>query len=188
MKLALRDFDPSFATTIASWVPTEKDLLWLAPRTPPPVTPEKILDWARAAKAVRMLFAASEPTPCGYGEISPAKDQPTHLWLGHVIIDPARRGGGLGSRFVDLLLKESFETKAAASVALVVFPGNQPAVRCYLSSGFLRRREEFHRFRPGGAKHRMLRMDISRKDWELRRLRNSDAHPVHPDRQNLPKV
>ncbi|MCH8967181.1 MAG: GNAT family N-acetyltransferase [Planctomycetes bacterium] len=186
MDLVLRDFEPRFAVTVASWVRSDADLLWLAPRTPPPMTPATIIAWTRSTQAARLVYVADEAEPCGYGEITSPKDRPRSQWFSHVIVDPLRRGSGLGCRFVELLLIEAFQELAAESISLVVFPDNAAAIRCYLKNGIVRRREEFHQFRSGQPKYRMLQMDIDRPAWLKRREESAAAQDLPPDRRVSP--
>jgi len=177
MGLEVRSFDPQFAATIAAWVPTEIELLWLAPRTPPPLTASKVLGWCTERTTPYLLFADDEPTPSGYAELNHMRTNPSNLWLGHVVIDPNHRGRGLGLRLVTTLLKEAFESRKAGVVSLVVFPDNSRAVRCYMRCGFVAAREENHRFQKSGPPYRMLRLDFPRVRWfELRR--GSDGQPL----------
>ena len=168
MDWMLRSFEPRFAATIASWVQTPDDLLRLAPRTPPPLTPRNVIDWTSGRGDALMLSPLNDEdaaAPCGYAEINPMKKHPDQVWMGHVIIAPDIRNRGIGGEFVQLLLREAFVSRGASVISLVVFPNNDPAIRCYLRCGFEMRREEFHRFRPRDRKHRMLRMDLDRDRW-----------------------
>jgi len=174
MNLELTPFAAHFAPTIASWVSDDLSMLWLAPRTPPPLTPAKVLDWHGAGKTALLAQVLGEAGPCGYAEINQVRSRPYELWLGHIIVAPQRRGRGIGSRFVDLLLDKAFEAFGAQTVSLVVFPENVAAVRCYQGCGFTVTRDECHRFRRGGPMCRMLRLDIERQDW-LRRAAHRAA-------------
>lgn len=185
MQHELCSFDPEFAATIVSWVPTETNLLWLAPRTPPPLTVQKVFGWNAERTTPYLLFADGGQTPSGYAELNRMKTDPTNLWLGHVVIDPKRRRRGLGSHLVLMLLDEAFDSGGAAKVSLVVFPANSGAMRCYLRCGFVLSREEYHRFQPRGPKHRMLRMDFPRARW-LKRRRPNDRQPLRSEAPILP--
>ncbi len=176
MELELRPFESRFAAIVASWPRDERDLLWLAPRTPPPLTPKKVCRWQRANKRTFLLHVGGELGPCAYGEINLMQDKPKHKWLGHLIVAPTVRRRGIGSRLVALLLGEAFQTHAAHSVSLVVFPENHLAQRCYLREGFVHAGDEFHRFRPGQPEYRMQRMTITRQRWLMRRAMG----PLHP--------
>ena len=185
MELDLHPFDPGHAATVASWVPTDRDLLWLAPRTPPPLTPQKVAAWSGDRNTPLMVMPAGQRKPCGYGEINRMKKTPAHLWLGHIVIDPRKRGRGIGSCFVRLLLNEAFAVCGADTVSLIVFPKNEPAVKCYVRCDFVLGGQEVHHFSRGGSKHRMLRLDLSRDRWLKRRADNKaqslpQAGPISP--------
>ena len=61
--------------------------------------------------------------------------------LKFVVIDPARRGQGLGKAMLRLALARAFNAGAKA-VQLYVFPENVGAVKCYEGVGFSARRTE----------------------------------------------
>lgn len=185
MKIELMPFATNIAPTIASWVSDDISLLWLAPRTPPPLTPRKVLDWHGVGKTALLAYIEGEDSACGYAEINQTKSKPYELWLGHIIVAPQRRSRGIGSRFVEMLLDESFESFGAQMVSLVVFPDNVAAIRCYQRCGFAVTREECHRFRRGGPKCHMLRLDITREHW-LERARERRALNAQPARPTLP--
>lgn len=167
MNLELRPFESAFADTVVSWIATDRDLLWLAPRTEPPLTRQKVIDWNGERNTMHLLFADGQPVPCAYGETNRMQRKPGQIWLGHLIVDPEIRGRGIGLGLVRLLLEKAFEMRDVKAVALVVFPANLPAIRCYLNAGFTQTRDEYHRFRPD-RKHRMIRMDLARQDWLMR--------------------
>lgn len=56
--------------------------------------------------------------------------------LGPVIVDPAHRGHGIGSRMVEKLLHIGFTDLRLHRIELVVFDFNQPAIACYENAGF----------------------------------------------------
>jgi len=85
-----------------------------------------------------------------------------HLWLGHCLIRPELRGLGLGHLIVNLMLEEAFVEREASSVSLVVFPRNDPAVRCYLTNGFTQVGEQFKFFSTTGQRQPNDRMKITR--------------------------
>ena len=172
MELELRAFRREHAPIVASWVQTERDLLWLAPGTRPPLTPRKILAWRSELNSPQVLFAKPDRSPCGYGELNRMRSDPTRYWLGHVIVAPSHRGQGVGQRLVEMLLVQAFNVRKGKSVSLVVFPENQAATACYGRCGFTVTREEHHQFRRTGGRHRMLRMDLDRRHW-LERFNDS---------------
>lgn len=58
------------------------------------------------------------------------------LRFGFVIVDPARRGRGVGRAMLQLGLDFAFRIYRAERVTLGVFENNLPAYRCYTSLGF----------------------------------------------------
>lgn len=159
--VGLGQFEPWHAFDVSRWSRTTKDLWWLAPNTPPPLTVSKVLGWKRDHGTAFILRAADDETPLGYAELNPMRDDRTHFWLGHVVVRPDRRGGGLGKGLLRCLLHEAFETRRAERVSLIVFPDNVPAIQCYLAMGFSTVGDEFHQFRGTGPKHRLNRMQIN---------------------------
>ena len=58
------------------------------------------------------------------------------LRAGFVIVDPMKRGQGLGKKMLSLALKYAFEEYKADEVSLGVFENNEPAYYCYKAAGF----------------------------------------------------
>ncbi|HOW72696.1 MAG TPA: GNAT family N-acetyltransferase [Phycisphaerae bacterium] len=158
----LADFDRQFAALVASWVRDDHELFWLAPKTAPPLTTEKVIAWPGADGCPLLFYRQGTAEPCGYLELNPMPASRDHLWLGHCLIRPGLRGVGLGHLIVRLMLDEAFVEREASSVSLVVFPRNDPAVRCYLANGFVHVGEQVKFFSTTGRRHRMLEMKITR--------------------------
>jgi RimJ/RimL family protein N-acetyltransferase len=183
--LHLRPFDACFAATVASWVRSDAELFALTPTTPPPLTAEKVIAWTGGPDRAFLLFDVSVGRPLGYAELNSMRLNDEHLWMGHVLLDPALRGRGIGSRFVDLLVEMAFGTLSAERLSLIVFPENKAAVRCYERAGFALRGDEFHRFGPARRRYRMLRYECDRSVVH-RHSRFSAAHAPREHRQLLP--
>ena len=165
MRVQIIPFDFRYAGTVASWPIDDRDLLWLAPGTLPPLTATKVRSWQRDNKRLFQMQVSGESGPCAYGEINLMRSNPVHNWIGHIIVDPACRGCGIGGRLVALLLREAFVANAAQFVSLVVFPENHAAKRCYQRAGFVYAGDESHRFRKSEPHYRMQRMTVGRRRW-----------------------
>lgn len=150
------------AATIAAWIRSPRELIWLAPGTPPPVTAEKVAAWGKQRSNRYLFCTADAPRPAGYAELNEIPGQPTQWWIGHFIIDPDRRGRSLGARFAQALLARAFVELGAKEVVLVVFPDNKRAINCYQRSGMQLVGQERKYFKSTGAEHLFLRMAISR--------------------------
>ncbi len=101
----------------------------------------------------------------GYGEINRAVHAAGSYWLGHIIIDPDWRGAGAGRWFVRELLNRAFDMHKARHVALIVFPENVAAIRCYTRCGFQAKRDEHHSFCKNGRRFMMRRMELDYQTW-----------------------
>ncbi len=164
----LQPFRREHAALVASWVRDDDELFWLAPQTSPPVTPDKVIGWT-AQRGRPMLFRPSPgPGPIGYAELNDMPGQSGELWIGHFILDPARRGRGLGGEMLRLLLAQAFGPLGAFRVALIVFPDNHPAIRCYESGGLVSARRQPKRFVSRPGVHEMIEMAIDRNRYQAR--------------------
>lgn len=154
-------FDPRLAASVASWVRSADELFMLAPSTPPPLTASKVRVWTQQHGEPLMFRESATGALVGYAELNPMRRDRSHLWIGHVIVDPARRGQGLGFALTRALLDRAFDMQRAERVTLVVFPENQAAVECYRAAGFRIHGEETQRLL-GPVRHcRLLRMEMS---------------------------
>jgi RimJ/RimL family protein N-acetyltransferase len=158
--LRLKPFRQRFASVVARWVQTPEELRLVAPGTEPPLTAAKVGRWKKPAGQALVLVRDGEGEPIGYGELNPMRSDRTHLWLGHVVLSPRERGNGIGQAFVRALVSYAFERLTANRISLIVFPDNQPALRCYRRVGFEDVGEEYHDFLTRGQKHRFLRLEV----------------------------
>lgn len=165
----LRPFHGIYAGLVAGWVRGDEELFWLAPHTAPPMTPDKVLEWTARRGRPRLLWCSSWSDPSGYAELNDLPSRPGELWIGHFIVAPERRGMGLGARMLRSLLAEAFVSLKAQRVALIVFPENEPALRCYKSNGLriVGYQEKTFATRPGV--YRMLEMEINRASYDVMR-------------------
>lgn len=168
--LTLEAFLPRDAAKVLSWVCGDHDAYLLAPRTPPPLTIRKLLQWSGPGRSAYLLEESSGEA-VGYGELNLLSGPRRQYWLGHLLIDPARRGAGLGRRLTELLLERAFCDRQASRVALVVFEGNDAARRCYLAAGMVEDGYETHYFPHYGRHVRLLRMVATRAARERARIR-----------------
>ncbi len=147
------------AATIASWVTTPEELLWLAPATLPPLSVDKVLAWMQPNVSAFAMTDATTGDLIGYAELNRMERDPHHQWIGHVIIRRDLRGNGLGVQLVSELLKRAMTDGAAARVSLIVCPDNTAAIECYKRAGFDIVCEEIHRFGRPPRRLRMLRLE-----------------------------
>jgi len=168
-------FDKLTAPLIATWVCDDRELLWLAPKTHPPITAQKIIAWTDTRGNPLLFYRDGEPNPVGYAELNPMPQQKKHLWMGHFIIQPESRGTGLGRIFVDLMLEYAFENLKVSRISLVVFPDNLAAIGCYRSTGFVDSGRQLKYFYPTGQQYSLVLMTIDRKEFKSRRQKNQSV-------------
>lgn len=166
--------EPDYARVIAEWAGDDQQLRWLAPSTDPPLTAEKVMRWVspggRAYVMLRTAAAQSTHSPqnreiLGYAELNRMKTVYRGWWIGHFVVNRAHRGQGLGRLLLDRLLRQAFRRLRGLSVCLIVFPDNQPAVRCYENAGFNCTGEEYHSFRGNPDRERLLRYELTLPQW-----------------------
>ncbi len=153
----LARFEPAWASLVISWVRDKREMYWLAPKTAPPLTTAEILRWRQPGHDPYMLLERGSQAPVAYGELNRLTDQRRQYWLGHLIVDPLRRGRGLGTDLTRRLLREAFECRGAQRVTLVVFADNARAVSCYLAAGLREDGVEWHEFPAYGERGCLLR-------------------------------
>ncbi|HIR28214.1 MAG TPA: GNAT family N-acetyltransferase [Candidatus Choladousia intestinigallinarum] len=137
--MRLRPYDPAkdFAC-IRRWINEERiHYLWCAGRTPYPLEEESFR---------RLLFQEGEGSPfaaeteegemIGFFVYSWLSEEQSGF-LKYILLDPALRGHGYGTRMMKLALQYAFEESRAASVSLNVFDVNEGARKCYRKAGFI---------------------------------------------------
>jgi len=151
-------FEAPWAALVASWAVDARETYWLAPRNAPPLTAAEILRWHTPGHTPYALLAEQRATPVGYGELNVMSSGRRRYWLGHLVIDPAERGRGLGVALTRKLLEEAFVRRGAREVSLVVFPDNVAAIACYRAAGMHDDGYETHEFAAYRRVETLLRM------------------------------
>lgn len=157
---ALAPFDAVLADLVARWAPTADDCWRVAPRTAPPLTPAKVRAWGREGEAM-ILRRTADDAPLGYAELNRLNRIQKTYWIGHVLVDPAERGQGIGTVLIRLLLRRAFNAKGASRVSLVVFPDNPAAIACYKAAGMSADGWETHSFPAYGRREQLIRFVAS---------------------------
>ncbi|HEY3243786.1 MAG TPA: GNAT family protein [Phycisphaerae bacterium] len=161
VRLKLRPFEARYAPVIAGWLSDRVERFWVAPSSVAAVRASDVLSWTQRDGAALVLLADGEALPCAYAELNRLRSHAQCLWIGHLIVDPAQRGRGWGTQFVRLLCGMAFDILGAARLALVVFPENRAALRCYRRCGFSIVGAEYHTFITSRRAHRMLRLELT---------------------------
>lgn len=131
----LAPFSQRSAATILSWVTSQTDLFHWAAREDFPLNDASVFEKWHTDPEIYPYQLLIENTLQGYGEIW--HDSDDNSWeLARLIIAPSSRNKGLGRLLIDLLIHEISQPNPQIWVRVI--PGNQPAIRCYLNSGFVR--------------------------------------------------
>lgn len=150
-------FPPGLAPLVSSWIAGDDEAYWLAPHTPPPISANRVRGWALPGHEP-LLLMAGESAAVAYGELNVLAQNRAEYWVGHLVVDPARRGEGFGRALTQALCERAFRLRGALSVSLVVFPENETAIRCYRACGFCEAGTEWHSFTAYRRRVAMLRM------------------------------
>lgn len=157
-------FMPADATLVSAWLSNPRDAYWAAPRTWPPITPQRVLAWKRPGHRQYVLIDARRELPVAYGELNTLRHRSGDYWLGHLVVDPQQRGRGYGLALTRLLIERAFAQHRARRVLLVVFPENVGAIRCYQRAGMRPDGYELHHFPPYERCEHLLKMVIERSE------------------------
>ncbi len=167
-RCCLSAFDVLHAPAVASWITSDRELTWLAPATPPPLTAAKVAAWGRGQSHRLLLWIEASADPVGYAELNKMPRRPDRMWIGHCVLDPNYRGRGLGKRFVQALCCRAFRELAAIDVSLVVIPENRSAIACYQKCGMIIDGRERKHFETTRRSCDFLRMSIDLRQFNQR--------------------
>ena len=140
--MILRRFREADAAVICKWLRTEKELYqWSADRfNKYPLTAEDIrenyLPQMQSGRFIPLCAEDDAGHLTGHFIIRYPNDDKTSVRFGFVILDPERRGQGLGQEMLRHGMQYARETLRAARIDLGVFANNAPAKRCYEALGF----------------------------------------------------
>ncbi len=97
-----------------------------------PITPDKF----RKMSDMMRFTAMNGDVPVGYFIMRNPNGAIDELRIGYVLVDPSRRGAGVGKAMLRLGLSFAFELYRATKVTLAVFENNVSARACYEGIGF----------------------------------------------------
>jgi ribosomal protein S18 acetylase RimI-like enzyme len=125
-------FDRRSAAVVAGWAGTpDESMLWCSL---PEVTADVVDGWSQRPD-VEAFVLCDDRHVVAYGEIWVDPDE-REVELAHVIVDPTRRGEGLGNHLITELVGQA--CRHYPLIALRVHSRNDAAIRCYARAGFER--------------------------------------------------
>lgn len=132
--LRLRPYKSSDADTILSWCHDERAFYqWSAGVLGDfPITQNEF----KFVEGLMPFTAFDETGIVGFFTLRNPENSNNELRFGFVIVDPRKRGQGLGKEMIKQGLKFVFEIYGAKKASLGVFENNSSAYYCYKAAGF----------------------------------------------------
>jgi RimJ/RimL family protein N-acetyltransferase len=177
VRLKLRPFGREDFARLASWLPTEAELVeWCAGFFRYPLTDDQLQRYLESTKQpnARVIFVGEDinGNPVGHIEIS-------QIWpylssrLSRVLVAPGKRRRGFASTMVAEALIFSFGEHHVDRVDLGVSASNSAAIGCYEKLGFMRGGTWPNAIMVGSHTLDVLWMTITRDRW----LRSNNGTP-----------
>jgi ribosomal protein S18 acetylase RimI-like enzyme len=133
--LRLEPFREAHASVVLGWVESSEEADRWASAGARVLEPALLVEW-HADPQVRPYVCLDGDEPVGYGEVWEDREA-GEAELARVLVDPARRGRGIG-RELTLLLAGRAREAGFAELWLRVVPDNEPALAAYRAAGFER--------------------------------------------------
>lgn len=181
--LHFRPFEPGdFPRILQAIDSPEALMLWAGPLFTFPLDEAQLESYRLSAQqqpAARRIYtvflAGSEPV--GHIELNEIDGHSARLC--RVLIDPSRRGRGLGRAMVRQALHIAFDELSLERVDLGVFDFNTEAIRCYEAEGFVREGHLRRARRVGQEIWNLDLMAILKDEWLQHRA--AQPHPLQGD-------
>ena len=137
----LRPYRDPDITNIHSWIDSERTLrIWSGPRHPhfpPPLKELQDLYEGYNTQAVNFpMVAYDEGGAVGVVTLRFLAPDEKEVRLCNILVDPARRGSGIGRKLLTMAVDYAFGCLGAETVSLGVLDENEGAIRCYRAAGF----------------------------------------------------
>lgn len=132
----LQPFEPGLAEEIATWTTSADEVNAWSSRFDDHVPPEVIVGWS-GADDVEAYVGVVDATVLAYGELWLDPDE-GEVELARLLLEPSRRGRGLGKKLTGLLVERARQAHPELShVILRVRPDNTVARHAYVRAGFV---------------------------------------------------
>jgi RimJ/RimL family protein N-acetyltransferase len=175
--IRLLPFASSDIDRLPGWIRSPEELmLWTASSFGFPLTREHLERHLRdsAERGDRRIFKAVEEgreEAVGHIELGAIDPRNRSVRIGRVLVDPARRGQGVGAAMMCSALAMAFKEMKTHRVELGVFDVNPAAIACYEKVGFHRdglRRDSFLAFAEPARYWSEVIMSLLEAEWAAR--------------------
>ncbi|MGW1346587.1 GNAT family N-acetyltransferase [Kribbella sp. NPDC002412] len=131
----LRGVHEGYDGQVAGWARTPHEVGLLCGREEYPFPADAVTSWRKLEPDIQAYVYFDGDQPVGYGEVW-LDDDEDEVELARIIVDPERRGQGIGAELVRALLTPAIAA-GHPDIFLRVRPDNAPAIRTYLGVGFV---------------------------------------------------
>lgn len=156
MSFSHRPVEPADLSVICGFAQSAQELFHIFPKAEFPLDPRLLENAIRDRHAPTVAIV--DGSVAGFADLygyEPGK----HCFIGNVIVDPARRGQGVGRNLVRVMVRQAAESFDIKTVNLSCFSDNVSALLMYAEMGFhpytIERRQA-----PDGAPAALLHMAI----------------------------
>lgn len=130
----LRESVTRDVAALMDWFESRQDVvIWGGPEFRYPFTRASFFEDIRWRRILSYSLLEPAGEFIGFGQIY---DRDRHVHLARLIVTPSRRGQGVGTRLIEMLMRVGREKLSHQRYSLFVFRDNTPAFECYRSLGF----------------------------------------------------
>jgi RimJ/RimL family protein N-acetyltransferase len=155
---------------LVEWTDSPEFLLqWAGPQFRFPLDVEQIEAHVEAGVGIRRNFKAVLPDSgkmAGHVELNQIDLENRSATVARVLLDPHRRGGGLGAAMVGEAVRFGFEVLHLHRLDLYVFDFNRSAIACYEKVGFRREGVLRHARKMGEEYWNLCVMGLLEDEWK----------------------
>lgn len=133
VKADIVPYTSEYALRVRSWIDSEETYRSVCQGKEFPPPEDLVESWQRVDIASYIMLV--ERRPVAYGELW---DRPVEqaAEIGHLIVDPAKRSRGYGTKMLRLLTQRAGQRLRVRKVMLHLFGGDEVVLGCYLKAGF----------------------------------------------------
>ncbi len=133
--LQLRPYDDGRdRSLVRAWVDSPQVARWFTESDDGPIDAE--MDRWRAVGGLAAWVAERDGQPVGHGALR-VIDATAHVMLCHLLVDPTRRGKGIGTDLARALAARALADHPGWPVYARIAPGNLPAIIAYPAASFV---------------------------------------------------
>ncbi len=133
VKADLVPYSAEYSRSVRSWINSPEILKTVCRGTDYPPSEEIIESWQREEVKSYLMF--SENHPVAYAELW-IKKMDLAIEIAHLIVDPAKRSRGYGTKMAELMFQRAAEMNNVAKVQVSLYGESTEALGCFLKAGF----------------------------------------------------